>query len=668
MPIGPNRRCWTSSTSLPADRRLRPSSSSASAGRSCWRRGPRGRRRPVQLAPVDEAASRRVLAGQPALGDAPTRAHRRASAREPAVPGAARRPTSPERRGRRAPAAPACALIAARLDALGADASAVDRGGGGRGRRVPRRRTGALVPRSAGAVGARASRSSSRRELLLPAVLLIAGRAGVWLPARAGPRRGYASDAADDPCRAPIAAWPPGSRIWAPRCPRRSARVAAQLERAHGAGSALRHAAGAAWTRWRVAPPSGSRRRPREVHRRGDLPSEIAFLDRALALLGRTTAPAPSCCRRSGRRCSKPAASTVPPRWPTRPSPPAGRPRAGSLARGGRARTPARLRIRSPWIPARRSSSPSAPPTALEELGDDARRRAGALPDLRARSGSGARSERALQNAREVVRLARLADDAVELDAGVSYVALGPRRQPRAGVRRAHGVRGAPARGRPGVATRSSACAASPRCCDAMEGRLRRRPHAARPVTRRPGRPRAAAGLDLDGHVRRLRRDAGRRPGRRGGHARRGRAHRARHRRPLVPLDDPGRPRARAARRRRLADEAAAGVARSRSVPAPNDARVGHQTPRGPGQARGSRGRRRARAGARPARRSRWRTPTEMFLFRADAARDLAEVARRVGAREEAARARAVALEPLSGEGNLAAAAQLAAARRAPSR
>ena len=47
-----------------------------------------------------------------------------------------------------------------------------------------------------------------------------------------------------------------------------------------------------------------------------------------------------------------------------------------------------------------------------------------------------------------------------------------------------------------------------------------------------------------------------------------------------------------------------------------------------------------------------------MFLFRADAARDLAEVAGRVGAREEAARARAVALELYRAKGNLAAAAQ----------
>jgi RecB family endonuclease NucS len=54
-----------------------------------------------------------------------------------------------------------------------------------------------------------------------------------------------------------------------------------------------------------------------------------------------------------------------------------------------------------------------------------------------------------------------------------------------------------------------------------------------------------------------------------------------------------------------------------------------------------------------------------MFLYRADAARDLAEVARRVGARDEAVRAHAVALELYRAKGNLAAVAQLA---RPPSR
>jgi hypothetical protein len=56
-----------------------------------------------------------------------------------------------------------------------------------------------------------------------------------------------------------------------------------------------------------------------------------------------------------------------------------------------------------------------------------------------------------------------------------------------------------------------------------------------------------------------------------------------------------------------------------------------------------------------------------LFLFRADAWRDLAEVAHRVGEAEEAAAARATALGFYRAKGNVAAARQLARFRR-PSR
>jgi hypothetical protein len=53
-----------------------------------------------------------------------------------------------------------------------------------------------------------------------------------------------------------------------------------------------------------------------------------------------------------------------------------------------------------------------------------------------------------------------------------------------------------------------------------------------------------------------------------------------------------------------------------------------------------------------------------MFIYRADAWRDLAEVAERVGESEEAAAARATALSLYRAKGNVAAARQLARFRR----
>jgi Flp pilus assembly protein TadD len=105
--------------------------------------------------------------------------------------------------------------------------------------------------------------------------------------------------------------------------------------------------------------------------------------------------------------------------------------------------------------------------------------------------------------------------------------------------------------------------------------------------------------------------------------------------------------------------DAAAAVARIEEVPAPNDLewRIKRLAARGKLAAReghAEQALRQARAAVALA------DPTEMFLFRADAWRDLAAVAHRVGEVEEAAAARATALRLYRAKGNVAAANQLA--------
>ena len=107
-------------------------------------------------------------------------------------------------------------------------------------------------------------------------------------------------------------------------------------------------------------------------------------------------------------------------------------------------------------------------------------------------------------------------------------------------------------------------------------------------------------------------------------------------------------------------ERAAAAVARIEEVPAPSDLewRIKRHAARGKLAARqgeAERGLEEARAAVALA------EPTEMFLFRADAWRDLAEVADRVGEAEEAAAARATALRLYTAKGNVAAADQLSA-------
>jgi hypothetical protein len=273
------------------------------------------------------------------------------------------------------------------------------------------------------------------------------------------------------------------------------------------------------------------------------------------------------------------------------------------------------------------------------------------------------RSERALRNAREVVRLARLAEDAVELDAGVSYVAwalvvnrvpVSVARTECEGLLREVGGRRYAELGVRGFAA----------VLDAMEGHF----DAARAQLARSRAGLAELGLQqasiwmatFDAYAELLAGDPAAAAATLDGAERI--AHDIGDRwflstilvdRAHVLLAD-----------ERLADEAAAAVARIEELPSPNDAEwlIKRHAARGKLAARegdAERALSEARAAVELA------DATEMFLYRADAARDLAEVARRVGAREDAARARAVALELYRAKGNHAAAAQLA---RSPNR
>ena len=87
----------------------------------------------------------------------------------------------------------------------------------------------------------------------------------------------------------------------------------AQLERACGAASALRLPT-ARLDELAHARPRGWPEAAHEVHGRGDLPSEIAFLERALALLAPGDGARAELLPAMGARCSRPAAWTAPQR------------------------------------------------------------------------------------------------------------------------------------------------------------------------------------------------------------------------------------------------------------------------------------------------------------------------------------------------------------------
>ena len=447
-PTGPSRRCSTSSTSSRAGRWRRPSCCCASGAPSCSPRGRRGRRR------RRSCARRRWTTRRAAACSAPGRRcpsaalgrGGRAGGRQSALPRAARGPRARAHRGPARSRRP-CTRCSRRASTRSARPSA---GSSRRARSKGRPSTSA---------GSRRSSPASDRAGVQDALeALVAARARaarlpvhrrparVPLRARAGPRRRVRGDAAGGARRRARAAGRDGSRTSAPRCPRPAP------------GSARSSSAPTRRERAARCPPRGStrsrtarRRRlaeaAREVHRRGDLPSEIAFLERALALL----APGDGARRRVAAgawasRCSRPAASTERSRWPTR------RVAAGAgsraPARRGRARAHARLPAPGVGGPRRLARRRRGAAVALEALGDDvgvARARY-LMCELAWLQGA---SERGLREAREALRFARRAGGTVELDAGVSVDRLGTRRQPRAGARRAGRVRRAAAqRGR----------------------------------------------------------------------------------------------------------------------------------------------------------------------------------------------------------------------------
>ena len=310
---GRTPRCSTSSSSSPRGS-TRRCCCSVWPGPSCSTPAPPGPRvRPAALERRGEPpASRRARPpGRP-----PGR-RRRPRGRQPAVPGAARRPRHRARRARRAPAgAPRAARRAARPARPVRPRAA--RGRGDRGRAVPpRRRAGGRRGRHRRAGGVDALVD---RELLLPADPVVAGERA-WRF-----RHALVHDAA-------YAALPLGARAevttdrglaCASVAPAADARIGAHLERAHAASAALRDGA---------APALAAGRQPgwqpprEDAHRRGDLPGEIGLLTRADgAARGRRRRPrrAPARARRGAVRGGH------------------ARPRRGCGGRGARARRPPR--------------------------------------------------------------------------------------------------------------------------------------------------------------------------------------------------------------------------------------------------------------------------------------------------------------------------------------
>jgi ATP/maltotriose-dependent transcriptional regulator MalT len=264
------------------------------------------------------------------------------------------------------------------------------------------------------------------------------------------------------------------------------------------------------------------------------------------------------------------------------------------------------------------------------------------------------RSELGLANAREVVRLGRMAKGAVELDAGASFIAwaLVVNRVPVAQARAECDVLLREVAGRRFAELGVRGFAA---LLDAMAGRFA----VAREELARSRRGMADLGLRepavwtamIDAQANMLAGD------------------------PLAALgalDDAERIAAEIGDRwflstvlvnrahvlLALGDDAADAVARIEEVPAPHDAewRIMRHAARGKQAAREGDADR-ALAEARTA--VAVADGTEMFVFRADARRDLAEVASRVGAADEAERARDAALALYREKGAVAAARQL---------
>jgi DNA-binding SARP family transcriptional activator len=610
----------------------------------------------LRPAALDEEASRCLLSARPALSEA---ALARVVARARGNPLFLEQLAAHMRERTEDSSLPPAlhALLAARLDALDRAQRRLIEAGAIEGETFHVGGLEALVPALGRAERQAALDALSRRELVRPAFPFIAGQRAF--------RFGHAlvRDAA-------YAAMPLATRADAHErlagwlvdlgdaVPEASARIGTQLERAHRAASELR-APGARLE----ALAYGAARRLAEaaerVHRRGDLPSEIAFLDRALALL----AP------------GDPARAELLPAMGTALFEVSSLERAERVADEAAASVIDRVRLRGEVERARmaayrhpESVDPAAglavaeeAAVALEALGDDigvARARC-LMCELAWMQGA---SERGLSEARTALRFARR-DPAgtVDLDATVSVIAwaLVVNRVPVARARAecvelldlVAGHRFAELGVRGFVAV-----------LDAMAGdfaRARAQLLRSREGLRELGLRQASIWMAVfDAEVRLLAGDpvsAG------------------------EALDDAGRVASEIGDRLFMATirverahvllaqdrlaAAAEAVAEIDEGLAPNDLewRVKRLTARGRLAAREGRAEEAlvdARAAVALA------DSSDMFIYRADAWRDLAEVAERVGEAGEAAAARATALRLYRAKGNVAAARQLARLRR----
>ena len=313
------------------------------------------------------------------------------------------------------------ALLAARLDALDTAQRRIIEAGAIEGETFHVGGLQALVPalgprRDAGGAG-RAGASRARA----PGLPVHRRSARISLRARAGPRRGLRGDAAGRRGRTRMNGWPAGSSTSATPCPTR-ARASARSSSAPTAPRASCARRPRASRRSRTDAAQRLAEAADKVHRRGDLPSEIAFLERALALLAPGDRDQRGAAAGHGRPpSSRPAASSARRAWPRRRRPP----------------TIDRVRLRGEVERARmvayrhpESVDPGAglavaedAAVALEKLGDDigVTRARCLMCELAWMQGA---SERGLSEARTALRFARR-DPAgtVDLDATVSVIA-----------------------------------------------------------------------------------------------------------------------------------------------------------------------------------------------------------------------------------------------------
>jgi DNA-binding SARP family transcriptional activator/tetratricopeptide (TPR) repeat protein len=605
----------------------------------------------LRPAPLDEEASRCLLSARPLSEPALARVVARARGNPLFLEQLAAHVRERTENSSLPPALHA--LLAARLDALDTAQRRLIEAGAMEGETFHVGGLEALVPALGPAERQAALDALSRRELVRPAFPFIAGQRAL----RFGHAlvRDAAYEAMPLAARADaherLAAWlvDLGDAV-----PDASARIGTQLERAHRAASELRAPA----ARLGALAHEAARRlteAAEKVHRRGDLPSEIAFLERALALL----AP------------GDPARAELLPAMGTALFEVSSLERAERVADEAAASGIERVRLRGEVERARmaayrhpESVDPAAglavaeeAAVALEALGDDigvARARC-LMCELAWMQGA---SERGLSEARTALRFARR-DPAgtVDLDATVSVIAWAlvvnrvPVAQARAecvellalvaGRRFAElGVRGFVA------------------VLDAMAGdfeRARAQLLRSREGLQELGLRQASIWMAVfDAEVRLLAGDPAS---------------------AADALDDAARVASEIGDRLFLATirverahallaqdrlaEAAEAVARIDEGVAPNDLewRVKRFTARGRLAAREGRAQE-ALAEARAA--VALADASDMFIYRADAWRDLAEVAERVGEAGEAAAARATALRLYRAKGNVAAARQLA--------